>query len=362
MPLNPLYDVVFDCNAYGLNNLPYRGVLNVGVDLSGEWVGIGIVCDSLDLDLSLEGVLIESVAFNGTIDMPGLTLSADFIPVNPYINWVKWSDIGNLDFTLNRKGVSGQAPMPFAGEVYQIRVLDKYVIVYGSGGVARLASSEAVWGVKEISSIGLKSRYAVVSGDSFHLYIGSDNELYKVSDKIEKLGYKEFMSQLTSPIMSIDIVKNFVYVCDGSKGFVYNVNENSMASGPVNVTGIQYYKGTSYVMSSGTIAQTAFNISSDILDIATRANKTLREIEVGTNLTGALQVGVDFSMSNTSVFVSSPWFPLTPNGIGYINCFGKEFKIKIKSATVQSFEIDYIKLRGVIHDMRVEEFSAGGTE
>lgn len=349
MARNPDYDMIFNCAGIGPDGNYGQGYINFNFDIEGEWVGIGIIAGPIEFSFDIEGTLNIGNVFYGLIDF-GQTIipSADFYILPTQRNWVRWSDIGNIDFTIDRKNLAGEAPMPWAGTVYKILKLDKNVIVYGSGGVTQLAPVETVWGMKNILKVGIKSRHAVVGTEHAHLFIDTSGKLWFLSDKLERLGYEEFLSGMTNLIMSYDVINELIYICDGIKGYAYSVLNKSMGTCPVNITGVGYINGESYVISSGPLVYPAFEICSDILDVGNRNNKTIHSIEVGTDTPGVMQSRIDYSINHRSNLIQTEWAPITHEGISFNRCFGKEFKIRIKAT--QAVELDYIKVKGVIHD------------
>jgi len=352
MARNPDYDITFNCLDFDTLGVYGRGIINLSVEIEGEIQGIGIAQSTIECDLEISSTYIsaQGKVFSGVIDATDIGFMFDFLFGQPQTNWVKWSDIGSLDFTLNRKNLAGEAPMPWRGSVYAIKKLDKWVIVYGSGGVTQLVPAENTWGIKNLSQGGLKSTGAVTGTDSLHLFVDSTGRLWKLSDKLIPLGYEEYLGTMTSIVMHYDIINDFVYICDGTLGFVYSVKDESLGTCPGNITGVGYSDGISYVVSSSAIVTPVLELVTDIIDFETRGNKTLKAIEVGTSLTGALEVGIDFSIDHRSDFLTSPWVPLTHEGIATIPCFGKEFRLKVRASSYEDMEIDYIKVKGIVHD------------
>ena len=269
--------------------------------------------------------------------------------VKSLTSWIKWSDIGSFSFDIDRKNLAGEMPLDWRGEIYSIRKLNKYVMVYGSGGISQLIPQDNVYGLNTISKIGVKGRFSVTGDDTIHVFVDSKGRLCKLEDGVVVLGYAEYLSSMTSHVLSYDNLNRLVYICDGTSGYVYSVDDQSLGDGPINITGIGYSNGQSHVVTSGTINIPNMEVVTDILDFGSRKDKTIHEVELGTNLSGSLEASVDFSLSTAGSFVSAGWFPVTPDGIAYVHCFGKEFRVRVRCSTSASLDLDYMKIHGVTH-------------
>ena len=263
-------------------------------------------------------------------------------------NWVKWSDIGNLNFDLSLSNIAGERPMFWSGLVYKILKLDKQVVVYGENGVSLLYPHDVSYGLSEILPRGLKGRDAVVGTDLIHFFIDNLSQLYSFSGKLECLDYSEYLSALSNPVLSFDSANELLYICDGSIGFVYSPEMHSLGSGPPNITGIDYQNTQLYIAAPGDITIPTFEIWTDILDFGTRHGKTLHMLEVGTDHSGELLISVEFRIDKSQAFIRLPWVRTDPAGVAQFICHGKEFRIGIKVETYQYLEIDYINIEGRI--------------
>jgi len=148
----------------------------------------------------------------------------------------------------------------------------------------------------------------------------------------------------------LDEINALIYICDGVLGFVYSIKDGSLGQGPVNLTGVEYNNSIQYIIGSSLIITPTVEICTDIFDFTTRKNKTLTGIEFGLNSEVFLNASIDFRTAPNNSFVNTGWVPVTPQGIAFINCFGQEFRIRLKAMAYEEvFKIDYIKILGVIH-------------
>ena len=341
MARNPAFDVTYYCIESDWLDF------NITIEASLELVSISDA-NTLDFDVELSGFLVNGAAFNGTFDDFKLALNADFYIQYPRTNWVKWSKIGEFDFTQDKTNLAGEMPMDWAGDVYAIGKLDRNLVVYGSGGISILQPAENVFGKAILLPLGLKAKGAVSCQLNFHLFITSDGCLWKLSDKLEKLGYEEFLSTLSNPTISYDIVHKLAYICDGISGYIFNCEVNSMGKGPANITGIGYFNGIQYVMASGAIVPLDAYIITHPIDFANRSFKALSEVEVGGEFDSDLLLGVSYRNDTTGDFSAPVWFSVTMEGRAFPNFFGKEFQFHL--STTENIRLDYLKVKGMFAD------------
>jgi hypothetical protein len=265
-------------------------------------------------------------------------------------NFVGWSKIGQMDFTIDETNVAGQMPMDWPGQVYDIKKLGKQVVVYGSNGVTIMSPVDIKWGIQTIHRLGIVCKTAIAGDDKAHYFIDLTDKLYKISTEgIELLDYSEFLTLLTNPVLSIDINTDILYICDGTYGYVYSTQSKSFGTGPVNITGVGSRDNTLYVIAPTTIETIKLNICTDIYDFGTRNPKTIQWLEIGTDLVDELQVMIETRVSNSDAFHPSAWVQVNPSGIVFIPCYGIEFKFHLRSYIYEYIELDYIKVTGVVH-------------
>jgi len=351
MARNPDYDITFDCNGYDRFGVYGRGILDFGVDISGDLLGIGVIAGEMDFGVDISGnAIFSSVMSGSSLDFGPVALEGEAVFSPPVTNWVRWGEIGEFDFAIDRKNVAGEMPLDWPGTIYHIMKLGSSVMVYGSGGVTQLVPHENYFGMKTLNRVGVMGQWAVGGDENIHLFVDKKGCLCMLTDKYVPLGYEEFLFPLTSPVLSYDASEGLVYICDGTLGYVYSVEERSLGKGPANVTGIGFSNGYAYTIGSGVFEIPEFEITSDLLDFENRGNKTIHEIEVGGETEGRLDVQVEFSKGLKQSFVGTGWRSVGPNGLVSIPCFGKDFKISLRCPNPMSVKLDYIRVKGIIHN------------
>lgn len=372
-PVNPDLNSTFNCLTADSAGVEGRGVVKLTTTLIGTWLNTHIGLDDealIPFTVTVHGNLVAGRMLNDddallelSVDLgvteaqwiavntgDGTILGPTFIVSGVKESWVKWSNIGELDFTIWKDNVAGERPLDFRGWVYQLKKLGNKVVAYGENGVSFLIPAGNAYGLQTVLRIGILGRHAVVGNESEHFFIDREGSLWRISDKLDKIGYSEYLGALTSPVMSQDIDTGMIYICDGVTGYVFNPSDMSLGEAPGNITGVARLAGNRYIGAAATITTPAFEICTDIWDFGTRHHKTIRHIELGTDMTGTLSVALDYRRSKAESFLTTPYRVVNKHGVAYITCFGQEFRVRVKQSAYESFEIDYITIGGEVHD------------
>ena len=339
-------------NAAHLTDGVPDGIPVLSVTMSGSWLNILIQPDAIEISLSqsgsgFEGTLIDSSPIEITFSVPTDETSILIEAVKK--NWIAWSKIGKADFTKGRDNVAGTGPMDWKGFVWAIKKHGGRVVVYGENGISIMTPAGNIWGETKIYGIGLKSRQAVAGSDSIHYFIDSKDQLFEFGEGLKKLNFSEFLSVLTNPVLSLDEETGFLYICDGTTGFIYSPGMASLGQGPPNVTGLGYQDGTQLVVSPSTISIPTAEICTDIYDFGTRQWKNIYSLEIGTDMTGTLSAAIDYRDDMTSDFSTTDWETVDERGLVFIPCSGKEFRFRLKMGSYEYTTIDYIRVDGEVN-------------
>jgi len=354
---NPDLDITFDCYGLDRQGNEDQGVLAVTTSIDGTWLNKTIFADPIVVNVSLSGNSANSVVISASPIVVTLTFQATafdgFVPFASDVkkNWVKWSNIGSLDFTIGKDNVAGEKPLDWKGYVYSIKKLGNKVVVYGENGVSFLVPSERYFGLDTFYRVGLKGKNAVVGDEKRHFFIDRAGQLWKLGiESLDRFDFSEYLSPMNDNlVMSYDAPNNLVYICDGSSGYVYNPAAGSLGECPANISGMGSQDGTLYVSAPATITTEPFAICTDIYDFGTRANKTIFSLEFGTDLSTGLYAAIDYRRDIAGDFDTTPWYAVSPNGSVHITAFGREFRFRLKTLAYEYFELDYIRINGVVH-------------
>jgi len=263
-----------------------------------------------------------------------------------------WSKIGNIDCTVESNNEAGFFKVPFDGEVYQVKRLGDYVVVYCENGILVLSpvsSPAPTFKFLELSNTGLYSRYSIGGDYNNHLFVDVEGYVYIIdkSLKLNKLDYQEFMLEMDNIIVNYNPYDNDFYIGDSSKGYLFN--ENGMSEIGQSILDFAEPGAGLFVDFDD---DDEARITTDLIDMGYRGQKTTELIEAGFTSSGIVEVAVDWRIDNSSELESTDWIETNNQGIATIRVVGSEFRVKIKSSNYNNFEIDYLKLRYKMSDLR----------
>lgn len=347
----PGYDTIFNCAA---NNK--AGVIDVGAGVDGDLLSRTILTNTtITVTLGMDADALEGIVVGEAIELTvgfGALEDSD----NPIVyiqpskrNWVAWSKIGEASFVQDRTNEAGDRPMDWSGWAWQVKKLDKFVIVYGEKGITVMNPVEqpaSTFGFNDISQIGIASAWSICGNDNVHYFITSVGDLWKFTrEGPENLGFREFLSGLTNPILVYDEKNTRVFISDGSSGFVF---DDGLGGGYVSVTGIT----NDYMVSPELLAGVPCSIMTDIVDLGHRGIKTISFVEVGTNTNEDLFVALDFRYTKDEAWRTSSWVRTNPEGVARAGISAVEFRVRLQQTVYDPIRIDYINLRHLRSDKR----------
>jgi hypothetical protein len=339
---------------------PASDRISYGYDIGGNYLGSPIKSVSiLEYDYGIKGSLVRTTpgSFGFTQNVPE----------------VMWSEIGSFDFEISKTNIAGSMQLGWDGVICKILQLGDQIIVYGSHGITALVPAKhGGYGKFQVSKIGIANPWAIDGSTAVHFFINANYEFCKLSKEgLQLMGYQEFMEGIgMTAVVTIDHLNELVYICDGrNRGYVYSIIDDCLSQGPYNITGA-YDEGFGdgiYYVADGAIVWPDFGLKTDILDFGSRKYKTIHQVEVGfqsgdpeTGITASTEFTLNvnvYSRSDTYLtdFISSPVIPTGPDGVADCRMFGKEFQIELSredeaDPLVDYFNIDWIRIRGIIHD------------
>ena len=352
-PHNPDLDTIFNCKA---NN--YAGFLFVETSIGG--VSLNASYGLADLELFVETSITGEVPCAGLYVLNDLELFIDTsiegwgVANDQKKNWVGWSKIGEASFALDLTNDAGFRPMDWPGYVYQVRKLDKNVIIYGSGGVTAaypVSSPMPTFGFKNMINVGVKNKTAVCGDEHIHFCIDTLGCLYKIStDGITRLGYEEFLLPLINPTMTWDVAKRRLYISDESVGYVYN--EDILTGGYANLTGLYRVKENLIAVSPDTLITEPVEICTDIIDFKRRGLKSIESMQFDAISEVPLFAAIDYRYRKKDEFRTTQWSQLNNEGVAHVRTAGVEFRIRLKGLDHGTFDFSYISVQFKFIDQR----------
>lgn len=342
-----------------LNNIGYVDPIEVSIEIEGNNQDNRFEDSYVPVSIEIAGSIIPPQYFEDGIITVTVTIPTIGKAVSSNIcNWIKWSKIGSLDFEIDESNLAGERPLDWLGCVYKILKLRKQMVAYGQNGVTYITPVDVHYGISTVYPIGIKGLGAAVGDEEEHHFIDIHGSLFSLSDgKLEDLGYDEYFSVMDSPYMFLDHSKDRIYICDGTYGYVYDRKMRSLGIGPANITGIHELSGAYYITTSeGNISIPVFDICTDIYDMGTRKPKTIKIVEISSNVVDDLRLMIYYRLSDQEDFNATPWFFVNPNGITYCPCYGVDFKFRLKSTRLRQVKIDRLKIDGSIHGVGYRDF------
>jgi hypothetical protein len=345
-------DIVFNCLDNDASGNEAKGIIKVYVTVAGSCTVMTDPASIASVVAHIKGSWVDgtSIGADDTHATVRVRIAAGYFSVEPFKkNWVKWSKIGNLDFTIDGNNVAGEREMDWKGWVWKTKKLKGKKVIYGENGISIMTPTESsVWGYETISRVGLKGKNAMAGTDLKHFFVNNLGELWVFSEGLKKLDYSEYLSpMLANMVLSYDEANDLLYICDGAKGYVYR--NGSLGEGPANVTGIGSQSGIIYPVAPAAIVIPALEICTDIYDLGVNRYKTVFELQFATNITGTLQAAMDYRADVKAAFSQTEWKDVMDRGAVLLTALGREIRFRLKLTAYEYCEMDYIKILGVIH-------------
>lgn len=245
-----------------------------------------------------------------------------------------------------RRNEWGFMPMPFSGEVLVVKPLGNTIIVYGTNGIAALYPVNApypTFGCKPISDIGILSRGAVGGDDLNHIYIDEGGSLHQITveGQDQRIGYQEFLSSLSNPIIAFDKHRREYHISDSTSGYILTregMGESYQRPSSLLYRGSLYgtfYEGSDY----------SAILVSDVFDLGVRDVKTLTTVEVDVSTDEDVYVALDYRYSKDAAFSRSSWVLLNDEGFARLQVSAVEFRLCLKIDDNVGSQISSINLR-----------------
>lgn len=277
----------------------------------------------------------------------GVRTFGTFTAPGPQGAWVKWAKISTTDFTIDKTSRAGRMPLDWPGLVNNLCKLGSKIVAYGTNGVSILTPAGKMFGLNTIHKIGLIGRDAFAGTDFVHYFIDNKGRLYQLtSEGLKLLDYEEYLKDMLNPVLTLDEKEDLLYICDGTTGYIYSSDSQSLGSGPVNITGMGHQSEVRYTAASGTIITPTFKIWTDTYDLGTRKGKSIQSLEIGTDMTEKLWAAVRYRLDKSSAFTQTNWYSVDKRGQVFIPIYGHEFQFGFMSETYEYFEPDYLIING----------------
>jgi len=342
----PELNITFEC-------LYQDGAVRLEPVLRGGSLSVTITTDltAIELSLIIRGGIAEGTVSRTNIISLSLRLDADPIIESQRRNWVGWSKIGEASFVLDVTNDAGYRPMDWSGEVYAIKQLGRGAVVYGDNGITLMAPSGATFSFRNLATLGLLSKDAVCGTDDIHYFIDKKYQLWKLTaEGLTYLNFSEHLLVLMNPVLHYDVFTRHVLISDADHGFVLAADK--LGSGYAKLSGYVYESGSLKVSSPSLIECEPLSFTTDILDFGRRSQKTITNVQVGTDVPEWLEIAYDYRFDMKQDFRCTKWVRLNTEGIAYLACAGIDFRIKVRARRVVRCDIDYLNISFKTTDQR----------
>ena len=321
--------------------------------------GITTACSHTDGRMYLAGKLRELFSMDtedswGRILFAGGLLKLDMGTAGLDSRCIYWSCIGMDDIFplffpyvdtdkefLNRweRNECGFAFWPYNGDIYRLHSLGEGVMAYGAGGIAYLrpVGSPITVSMAAVGEYGLASATAFCGNSYVHYFIDYNDELWRVEagPKLTKLGFKTYLSTLSTINMVLHPTENKVYISDSDT--CYMLENDVLVEIPEIVHTMVMNKGS--LGAIRTLLTDGFEVETGIFDFDSKDLKTVNRVVVdGFASSSGLHGKVFFRMDRASDWSDTGWITLPIDQ----RVTGQEFKFGVKATTSSSAYLNYI--------------------
>ena len=269
----------------------------------------------------------------------------------------------NNEFTLKgsrfieaiQRNDMGFMPMPWNGDVYVVKRLGTYLIVYGESGIAALRTMVEVptMALIPLTDYGIKSRAHIGGGDKGHVFIDTKGQVRKLNPDLtmEFLDYSEFILPILDDDFHVvyDENENEFYIGSGSKSFLLS------SIGLTEIHQIVTSVLTDDTGKVGIFESTGVSTStivSNVIVIGNSSLNTLTSIELDGEYEDGIQVAIDHRYSRSASFSRSSFISLNTMGWARFNFSGLEFRIVIRAPDFENFNPSDITIKWKTTDKR----------
>lgn len=279
-------------------------------------------------------------------------------------------------FDVFERNEFGFMPVSYRADVEVLKPLGNAVIAYGDTAGAYKSGVDAlvpysnnyanVFGLQQVlNGVGIFGRGCVCGDDRGHFFIGGEGNLWFLGPdlKAQKLGYSNLLSGLSRPLMTLDPIEEKVYIASYAENvgtYVFDIKSGGMSIVQQKIGTIVYLGSNQCAIQEDLSGgeNDYFQWTSDIIDMGTRAIKTIVGLEIGgtQTTTGYFKASILYRHNNLSAFTESTVQTATDWGVVPFRVSGAEFQINIEMTDYTKFtNLNYVKVRYAVSDHRQME-------
>ena len=279
-------------------------------------------------------------------------------------NWVAWSGIGKTYLTElldkeDQTNITGQMPVGWFGDVYCVKRLGEYVMVYGSGGVSALrpiSSPVTGFGLRVMLQHGIAGKGCIGGDKHRHIFVDTEGYLWSATENIEfrtvelkKLGYKNFMTNLGAAdiVINYDKLEKEFYISDGVRTYLLSTGLSEIYQLPSGI--VRVGSGLYGALHEAVDADTSAFFTTNSFDMNLRAIKMISVLEIGCTGSG-MQAGVDYCYNTLGSYTRSTLKDVNAKGVVSPVVSGVDFKVHVTAPLFSAFEVDSLLIRWKLND------------
>ena len=258
-------------------------------------------------------------------------------------DWVAWSKIGQLSFALDRTNTGGYAPVYGADRVLAVKSLGSSVVAYGAMAIGLLTPYETGYGLKQAMPVGISNRGAVVKAENGHYAVLTTGDLVRITEEgISFLGYKEFLSGLSMPVLTHDRLNRTIYISGSAEHYTYSLT-HSVLTGPHNGVGIVGYHNNSTLKFVPMLSEPSHNLVTDAIGFDRPGHKTMKWIELFGTIPAGTSIRVRYATAADGAVYFGPVKTVPPIGVLSYIIGGYAFYVDI-IFTDSAFKVTEMKI------------------
>lgn len=321
-----------------------------------------------DEEYSLETTVSEAKQWGACCDYRRARLIVGDLGAG-YENWVAWGAIGADDLTAMVSGGTVEdrvklrnermaVLMPFSGAIVAIRELDRFLIVYGTDGVAALRQHDVTgWHGYAFETLGTPAgvgaahRGAVAGDMNGHVFIGSDGNVYSIAPD---LGVKRICDGTFVPetaAVSHDAAEREFWFSSATSAYVLT---ESGVGGPIDTApwSIVRLNGERIATGYQYPADLRAQLWTNILDAGDSSQKRISLIRAAGDGMTAVKAALKYAYTTGTAPVQSAWRNGAPDGSVFINIAVGSFHAGVLAAVAPGSRLWRVEVRYQSHDRR----------
>lgn len=261
-----------------------------------------------------------------------------------------------------KKNQLGFMPMPFQGEVLVVKELGNGIMAYCEDGIVYLPHISPsisrndlippTFGLRKILATGVADRGAVGGTVDAHMFIDKEGSLWTIDSELslDRLGYNEFFLEFLGKdmVFSFDPQHSEFYAATADDSYVLSNGLTKIRQHPTSLD----HTGGALVGLFKEDADDSILIVSNPTDMNMRGVKTVVGVNLAVDSTDDVQVAFDFRYNSRDSFQRSHFQVVNKEGNAMLRVHGLEFRLVVKCAKRDGFQLDYAHIKWQGDDKR----------